>query len=185
MLCAVAMVTATVGIGAGGCGGAGGGPATARTPDYAKALAGAPPALAGLYDEAGRLLPGGADAFRSRLAGLRGHPVVVSKWASWCEPCRQEFPWYQRLAAKLGKRIAFVGVNSNDSTDAARTFLGEYPVPYPSYTDPGEEIARLIDATAGFPATAFYDSHGRLAYTRQGQYPSEAALAAAIRRYAR
>jgi cytochrome c biogenesis protein CcmG, thiol:disulfide interchange protein DsbE len=181
----VALATAAVVIGVGGCGGTGGDPATARPPDYAKALAGAPPPLARLYDQADQLLPGGAGAFRSRLAGLHGHPVVISKWASWCGPCRKEFPWYQRLSAKLGKRIAFVGVNSNDSADAAKTFLGEYPVPYPSYTDPGQDIARLIGATVGFPGTAFYDSRGRLAYTRQGQYPSEDALAADIRRYAR
>jgi cytochrome c biogenesis protein CcmG/thiol:disulfide interchange protein DsbE len=161
------------------------GAASAKPPNYAEALAGAPAPLARLYDDADQLLPGGVDAFRRRLAELRGHPVVVSKWASWCGPCRTEFPWYQRLSAKLGKRIAFIGVNSNDSSAAARTFLGEFPVPYPSYVDPGEEIARLIGATVGFPGTAFYDRAGALAYTRQGQYPSESALAADVRRYAR
>jgi len=78
-----------------------------------------------------------------------------------------------------------VGVNSRDSAAAARTFLKELPVPYPSYSDPDEEIARAIGGSAGFPATAFYDSDGRLAYTRQGQYASEADLAADIKRYVR
>ncbi len=181
-LCAAA-ASALVILGVPGCGS--GGDTTARPPNYASELAGAPAPLARLYDDANQLLPGGVEAFRDRMAGLRGHPVVVSKWASWCGPCRTEFPWYQRLSAKLGTRIAFVGVNSNDSSAAARTFLGEFPVPYPSYTDPGEEIARLIDATAGFPGTAFYDRRGERTYTRQGQYPSESALAADIRRYAR
>jgi hypothetical protein len=76
-------------------------------------------------------------------------------------------------------------VNSNDSSAAAKTFLGEFPVPYPSYADPGQEIARAIRASVGFPGTAFYDRGGKLAYVRQGQYPSEAALAADIKRYAR
>ena len=78
-----------------------------------------------------------------------------------------------------------MGVNSNDSSAAAKTFLGSSRSRIPSYTDPGEEIARLIGATVGFPGTAFYDREGTLAYTRQGQYPSESALAADIRRYAR
>jgi cytochrome c biogenesis protein CcmG, thiol:disulfide interchange protein DsbE len=178
------VATALIGVAASGCGSDRGGP-TAAPPDYAKALSAAPAPLARLYDQADQLLPGGVDAFRARLTALRGHPVVVSKWASWCGPCREEFPWYQRLSAKLGKRIAFVGVNSNDSSAAAKTFLGEFPVPYPSYIDPGQEIARSIGATVGFPGAAFYDSRGELAYTRQGQYPTEAALAADIRRYAR
>ncbi|HEY7150504.1 MAG TPA: TlpA disulfide reductase family protein, partial [Solirubrobacterales bacterium] len=168
------------------CGSGPGGEAQSGSPpDYGRALAGAPPPLASLYRQANRLLPGGVEAFDARLEGLRGHPVVVNKWASWCGPCREEFPWFQRLSAKLGRRIAFVGVDSNDSSAAARTFLGELPVPYPSYSDPGQEIARAIEAAVGFPGTAFYDRAGRLVYTKQGQYESESALAADIRRYAR
>ena len=58
-------------------------------------------------------------------------------------------------------------------------------MPYPSYSDPSSDIAKVIKATVGFPGTAFYDRHGNLAYVRQGQYPSEAALAADIKRYAK
>src|SRR5262245_19636145 len=182
----VAIALATLALAIAGCGegstsdGQGGKP-----PDFRHALAGAPPALASLYRQANRLLPGGLDAFDARLNGLRGHPVVVNKWASWCGPCREEFPWLQDLSARLGTRVAFLGVNSNDSSAAAKTFLGEFPVPYPSYSDPGQEIARSIHAAVGFPGTAFYDREGKLVYTRQGQYSSEAALAADVRRYAR
>jgi cytochrome c biogenesis protein CcmG/thiol:disulfide interchange protein DsbE len=176
-----ALLTGAAGCGSGSAGDANG----RRTPDYEQALANAPAPLARLYAQGSRLLPGGVEAFERRLADLRGHPVVVNKWASWCGPCREEFPWFQRLAAELGTRTAFVGVNSNDSNAAARTFLKEFPVPYPSYSDPDAEIARSIRATAGFPGTAFYDRGGRLVDTRQGEYPSQAALAADIRRYAR
>jgi cytochrome c biogenesis protein CcmG/thiol:disulfide interchange protein DsbE len=165
------------------CGSSAGG-GNGSHPDYSK-LAGAPKPLAAVYREGNQLLGGGTEAFQQRLADLRGHPVVVNKWASWCGPCREEFPWFQRLSAKYGKRVAFVGVDSDDSTDAAKTFLDELPVPYPSYSDPNQDIAQLIKATSGFPGTSFYDSSGKLVYTRQGQYASEDDLAADIGRYAR
>jgi cytochrome c biogenesis protein CcmG, thiol:disulfide interchange protein DsbE len=178
-------VLAALALAVGACGGGTDTGGSGRAPDYERALAGSPPPLARLYARGDRLLPGGLAAFKRRLGDLRGHPVVVNKWASWCGPCREEFPWFQGLSAKLGRRIAFVGVDSSDSNAAAKTFLSEFPVPYPSYSDPDQEIADAIGASAGFPATAFYDSAGRLAYVRQGQYASRSALAAEIRRYAR
>jgi thiol-disulfide isomerase/thioredoxin len=185
-LCCAAIAIALVMVASSGCGsGSGEAADAAKPPDYERALAGAPRPLGSLYDQANRLLPGGVDAFERRLTDLRGHPAVVNKWASWCGPCREEFPWFQRLSAKLGKRVAFIGVDSDDSSAAARTFLEEFPVPYPSYADPDQDIARAIKASVGFPGTAFYDRSGKLVYVRQGQYPSEAALAADIRRYAR
>jgi len=153
-------------------------------PDYGKALAGAPAPLAKLYSQDNQLLDGGTDAFDARIAELKGYPIVVNKWASWCGPCRAEFPFLQNLSARYGKRVAFIGVDSNDSDDAAKTFLGEYPVPYPSYSDPDQEIAQNLKATLGFPSTAFYDRNGDVAYLRQGAYPSEDDFRADIERYA-
>jgi cytochrome c biogenesis protein CcmG, thiol:disulfide interchange protein DsbE len=167
------------------CGSGSGGDYGGKAPDYGKALAGAPKPLAELYDQADQLLPGGAEAFQRRLAELRGHPVVVNKWASWCGPCREEMPWLQREAAERGKRIAFIGVDSRDSDSAAKEFVNEFPVPYPSYTDPDQDIAVLINATIGTPATAIYDSSGKQVHVQQGQYASRSALAADIQRYAR
>jgi cytochrome c biogenesis protein CcmG/thiol:disulfide interchange protein DsbE len=166
------------------CGEGSGGPEH-EPPDYAEALAGAPEPLAALYDQPNRLLPGGVEAFRQRLADLKGHPVVVNKWASWCGPCREEMPWFQTLSARLGKRIAFFGVDTDDSSAAARGFLDEFPLPYPSYVDPDGEIAEELNATVGFPATAIYDSRGEQVHVQQGQYASQEALVADIQRYAR
>ena len=148
-------------------------------------LAGAPAPLAKLHSQANRLLDGGADAFRGRLKQLRGYPVVVTKWASWCGPCRFELPFFQKQAAKRAKRTAFIGVNSDDNDAEAREFLREHPVPFPSYKDPRLEIAAVFNAVQAFPSTAFYDPKGELAYVHQGAYPSEAKLAADIERYAR
>lgn len=166
-----------------GCGTSGGSELDGSHPDYAKALAGAPPALAALHRQGNELLDGGTAAYEKRIARLRGYPVVVNIWASWCVPCRQEFPSLQKLSAHYGRKVAFLGVNSEDSNDAAATFLREAPVPYPSYIDPDKDIFDSIGGL-GFPDTAYYDRSGDLVYVKQGQYRDEAALEADVRRYA-
>lgn len=152
-------------------------------PNYAKALAGAPAPLAALYKQGNELLPGGLDAYERRIEGLRGYPVVVNAWASWCGPCRFEFPTMQRMSAAYGKRVAFLGVDSQDSSDAAETFLRDEPVPYPSYSDPDEEIKNEIGGR-GIPVTAFYDRDGELVFLQQIPYTDHAQLRADIERYA-
>jgi thiol-disulfide isomerase/thioredoxin len=152
--------------------------------DYEKALAGAPPPLAGLYEQANEILPGELTAYEARIEELRGHPIVVNKWASWCGPCRAEFPFFQKLAAERGEEIAFLGIDGQDSDDAAATFLEELPVPYPSYSDPDLEISRSLDVEREFPSTIFYDADGEIAYVHRGGYQEEADLVADIDRYA-
>jgi cytochrome c biogenesis protein CcmG, thiol:disulfide interchange protein DsbE len=154
-----------------------------KHPDYAKALAGAPAPLAALHRQANDLLPGGIDAYEKRIAALRGYPIVVNVWASWCGPCRFEFPTFQRLSARYGRRVAFIGVDSLDSEDAAATFLRDNPVPYPSYSDPDEEIANELE-TIGYPATVFYDRDGELVYLDHKPYFEDAELRADIEQYA-
>lgn len=168
---------------ASGCGGSEGGDYGGSHPDYAKALAKSPAPLAALHKQANVLLDGGTTAYEKRIADLRGYPVVVNVWASWCVPCRQEFPSLQKISARYGKRVAFLGVNSEDSSDAAATFLKEAPVPYPSYSDPDKDIYDSVDGY-GFPNTAFYDRSGELVFLHKGQYSDEAALEADVRRYA-
>jgi cytochrome c biogenesis protein CcmG, thiol:disulfide interchange protein DsbE len=153
-------------------------------PDYAKALAGSPAPLAALHSQHDRLLPGGVAAFQRRIAALHGYPAVVNVWASWCWPCRAEFPVLQRLSARYGRRVAFLGVDSDDSGAAASTFLGERPVPYPSYADPGKQIAAALRVGLGIPDTAFYDRQGKLAYLKQGPYAHPSELEADLKRYA-
>jgi len=152
-------------------------------PDYRAALRGAPAPLTALYARGDRILPGGTTAYERRLRSLRGHPVVVNDWASWCEPCRQEVPLFGRAAARFGKRTAFLGLDEEDSSAAARTFLRERPLPYPSFDDPDRAISDTQGSFVGYPRTAFYDARGQLIHLKQGPYTSEAELAADIRRY--
>lgn len=132
----------------------------------------------------GQLRSGGRDAFEAELARLRGRPVVVNQWASWCGPCRTEFPYFQRLAEKYGKRVAFVGVSSRDSAAGARDFLREFPTPFPHFADPDAEIARTFRGGRAWPTTAFYTADGKLNYTHQGSYATQADLESDIERYA-
>jgi cytochrome c biogenesis protein CcmG/thiol:disulfide interchange protein DsbE len=169
---------------ASGCGSSSGGDYGGQHPDYTRALAGSPPPLAALHRQADRLLSGEQDAYEGRLAALRGFPAVVNFWASWCGPCRFEFPLFQKAAAAEGRRVAFLGVNVSDSDDAAGTFLEEAPVPYPSYTDPEKAIADGVGASLGLPDTAFYDSRGKLTYLKQGPFHDLAELRAEVERHA-
>lgn len=168
---------------ASGCGGSSGGDYGGEHPSY-KPLEQAPPPLASLYKQANQLLDGGTSAYEKRIRQLRGYPIVVNVWASWCLPCRQEFPVLQKLSAQHGKKIAFLGVNSEDSSDAAATFLEEAPVPYPSYSDPNKDIWDEIGGIGGFPNTAFYDRSGEEVFVHPGPYRDESELEADIRRYA-
>ena len=152
--------------------------------DAARAqLSGSPAPLAALHAQSAQLLDGGVPAFERRLAALKGTPVVINKWASWCNPCRAEFPAFQQLATERGRRIAFLGVNSGDSTRPARKFLADYPVPFPSYVDPDERIARAIKAPANYPVTVFVDARGETAFIHQGGYTSVDRLEADVDRY--
>lgn len=178
------MSVAAVGMVAVGCGAESGGDYGGGHPDYAKAFAGAPAALAAQYEESNELLPGGNDAFEERIASLKGFPVVVNIWASWCGPCRFEFPTLQRFSARYAKQVAFLGVDSQDSDDAATTFLAEAPVPYPSFSDGDQGITEAIGAGRGLPNTAFYDRRGELCFLKQGPYVEHSELAADIRRFA-
>ena len=178
-------LAAAVGVTACGSGSGAGNPDSKLTVKQAtEPIPGAPPQLAAIRAQGNQILDGGTDAFNARLAALKGTPIVVNKWASWCGPCRFEFPQLQTEATKHAKDVAFLGVLSDDSRDSGETFLSELPLPYPSYNDPDQKIAEEIKGRAGFPATAFYDRSGKLVFTRLGPYTSESQLEADIQKYA-
>jgi len=146
----------------------------------------APPELTAIREEANEILEGGAESFNSRLAELEeaGIPVVVNKWASWCLPCREEFPDFQEQALERGDEIAFLGLLANDGRETGETFLSTLPLPYPSYLDSDQEIADELEIAREFPTTVIIGSDGEIAYTKYGQYPDARTLAADIEEYA-
>ena len=156
---------------------------TISSQELREKLGGAPPALAALHQQANDLLPGGRDAFDARLRALRGHPVVVNVWGSWCAPCRVELPIIQRASLDWGKRVAFLGVDTSDNRHDAGKLLNQIPVTYPSYEDPNGKIFTRY-GLRGAPSTIYYDAAGKQTYLHQGQYLDRAQLDADIKRYA-
>ncbi len=134
----------------------------------------------GLSTEGGKLIGGGPSAFRAQLAKLKGTPVVVNQWASWCGPCKYEFPFFRAAAQKYRGRVAFLGVNSQDSRSPAQKFLRDHPVPYPSYFDPNVSIARVFKGGLAWPTTAYYNAAGKLVETHAGTYANQGKLDEAI-----
>jgi cytochrome c biogenesis protein CcmG, thiol:disulfide interchange protein DsbE len=148
-------------------------------------LTGAAPGVKAVYARSNQLVDGGLPAYKAQLAKLRGTPVVVNKWASWCPPCRAEFPYFRGQAGKRGGKVAFLGVDANDNDNDARKFLRRLPLAYPSFIDGNNKIAASFSGVQAFPTTVFYDREGEVAFLHQGAYGSEEKLARDIARYAR
>ncbi len=86
--------------------------------------------------------------FDRELQSLRGTPVVVNLWASWCGPCRFEIPFLQREFRAHGTKVAFLGVNSDDGDGNARRMVHDLPMPYPSIVDATLRTRRRASARA-------------------------------------
>jgi cytochrome oxidase Cu insertion factor (SCO1/SenC/PrrC family) len=157
-------------------------PATAApTPSAARAaLAGSPSSLASIHSQAGKLLGAGSE-LRTRLRSLRGFPVVINAWASWCPPCRSEFPLFGAAAARYGRKVAFLGVDTNDSASNARAFLSAHPVSYPSYQSSTADLGWLAGIES-VPTTVFVDRSGHVIEVHPGQYETEATLVYDVQR---
>jgi cytochrome c biogenesis protein CcmG/thiol:disulfide interchange protein DsbE len=177
------LLAAVTGVALAGCGGSARS-AAPPTGSVSAAFKGSPAPLAALHAQANALVSGGTGAFKAAMARLHGYPVVVNKWASWCGPCQLEFPAFQKAAVAFGRHVAFIGVDGKDHDQAAAAFLGRFPVTYPSYVDPNEDIARMIEAATYYPQTVYYDSAHEIVFDHAGPYASATALERDIRRYA-
>ncbi len=108
------------------------------------------------------------------LASLRGKPVIVNFWASWCVPCREEFPLFAEKLAQLGPTdgLQIVGVLYKDEPELAQRFLAEFGSAWPTIDDPDDALARAYRVAAP-PQTYFIDKDGMLRGIQIGQVRPE------------
>ena len=104
------------------------------------------------------------------LADLRGRPVVVNFWASWCGPCIEEFPLLRDAAARYADTgLVVIGIVNEDRVAAARDFMSEHGATWPAAMDPGGRVAGAY-GIVGVPETYFIDRNGRIAARQIGQF---------------
>jgi cytochrome c biogenesis protein CcmG, thiol:disulfide interchange protein DsbE len=111
----------------------------------------------------------GLDGPEVDLAALRGRPVVVNFWATWCPPCVREFPLLRKAAAAhRDDRLAVIGVLSRDNPAAARDFVRAQRTTWPVGLDPAGDTAAAWGAV-GLPHTWFVRPDGTLASHQLGE----------------
>jgi len=109
------------------------------------------------------------------LAELKGRPVVVNFWASWCNPCREEFPLLaEALDSHENADLAIVGITYRDIESDSRDFVEDMGVTWPQGVDEDNEVARAFGVRA-IPQTFFIDRDGNIA-ARVFGFSSERAL---------
>ena len=104
-----------------------------------------------------------------RLADLRGHPVVINFWATWCGPCRLEMPLLQSYAHKYAPSLVVLGVNYDEPAADVQAFVQELGLDFKILMDPGGKVTEDIYRVRGFPTTFFVDKDGVIRYQHIGQ----------------
>lgn len=108
------------------------------------------------------------DGSQGSFEDLRGHPVVVNFWASWCPACVAELPDFEQVHGVLGDEIQFVGMNlSETDRESAERLLAETGVTYTLAEDPDGTLYASFDGIA-MPTSVFIDAEGNIVYTHSG-----------------
>ena len=119
------------------------------------------------------------------LAGLRGRPVLLNVWATWCHPCRDEIPELQQIYERYrsrGLELVGVSVDAAGQEEAIGAFARQYGMTYPVWRDP-DEIVSATFLVVGVPATFLIDRSGIVRWKKTGPIgQADTSLVAAIER---
>ena len=116
------------------------------------------------------------------LAALRGTPLVVNAWASWCPPCVAELPILADAANELAGKVDFIGINVEDDPQSALDLIGQMRLPFASVFDPtGKTRASL--SMPGTPVTFFVNADGVIVGRHDGMFPDRATFDAELAQY--
>ena len=121
--------------------------------------------------EAGNFTLKSAEGSNVRLSEYRGQVVLLNFWASWCGPCRQEFPHLdnlQRKYAELGFTV--FGVNVEQDRESADKVLRDIPVSFPVLFDDSNQVSELYNVDA-MPMTVLVDRNGIVRFLHRGYRP--------------
>ena len=112
------------------------------------------------------------DSSQISLAKLRGMPMVINVWASWCPPCIAELPLLEKMSQELTGQVDFIGINLEDNPTKALQLMQDFDIKYPSVFDPaGDTRAPLT--ILGPPVTYFVTSNGIIAGRWDGAIPDQ------------
>ena len=113
-----------------------------------------------------------------RLSELRGQPLIINVWASWCGPCREEMGSLERLARRFGgKQFNIIGVSTDDDARAAAAFIARAGITFDNYLDRNLVLENMLGANT-IPLTILVDGKGRVVGKVRGsrQWDSPEAL---------
>ncbi len=103
------------------------------------------------------------------LSSKFGKPIVLNFWASWCGPCKEELPDFDKVCAELGAKVEFFMVNvDSPGTEAdVKAFLAENGYDFPVYYDTDYDGVTAYNVS-GIPISYFIDADGEIAVTQRG-----------------
>jgi cytochrome c biogenesis protein CcmG, thiol:disulfide interchange protein DsbE len=158
---------------ASGCASGGGGGSAAGSSSASHPLVGAPapefelPAVSGGGDQS--------------LAAHAGKVVIVDFWATWCQPCKQSFPAYQKLARQMSGELVVVAISQDDDTKGIAGFVSETGVDFPVVWDDGKAVAKSYDPPT-MPTAFVVDKSGIIRFVHVGYHAGdEVTLEAEVR----
>lgn len=107
----------------------------------------------------------GGDSFT--LSDMRGQPVVLNFWATWCPPCRAEIPYFEAASRKYNGQVAVVGIDDGEPPETVTPFVAELGMSYPVPLDVHSEVSKQYRVNS-LPSTYFVDREGTIRHIHIG-----------------